>query len=103
VVHPLAAFFFAYSHQVASDDAQAVRQGAILFSYDLLFPIRMTMGKLHYHSLHTIFGVRQGYQNNKSHPLEVAVGSNTSTKFHERARRKVSWFFTGSRNSFSGH
>lgn len=40
--------------------------------------------KLHYHSLHATVGMRRGetkYQKNKSHPPELAIGSNTSTKF----------------------
>lgn len=38
------------------------------------------------------FGERQRFQKNRPHPPELAAGNNTSTTFHEPARRKVCGF-----------
>jgi hypothetical protein len=41
------------------------------------------------------FGGRQRFQKNRPHPPELAVGTNTSTTFHEPACCKVCGFFLG--------
>jgi hypothetical protein len=38
------------------------------------------------------FGERQSFQKNKPHPPELAVGTNTSTKFMNRTSQELRFF-----------